>query len=248
MTGEMTPSGVRLAATFRSNLIIDRYDPAFARMRASKRKHMRSENSEDVLTWNVFRSLRQVQPELWLPVLASAAKPSLPLDPSDEVTIRLWESVAPPLSLLGGGDEGESEIDIVVESPTWVWFIEAKYRSDISEGTTTRPDRDQILRNLDVGSSYAGVRPFHFSLLVHSEERSRVGVEKVREYQDFALVRRQLGHRRDGLGNLMAVSLLAWQDCGRTLGAVAEAGSARSEERAVANHALKWLRGKGIGG
>jgi hypothetical protein len=51
-----SPSGVRIAADFRSNLIIDRYDPVFADMRASKLRHMRSANSEDAVSWNVFRS------------------------------------------------------------------------------------------------------------------------------------------------------------------------------------------------
>ena len=40
-------SGVRVADDFRDNLIIDRYDPIFLLMRASKLKHLRSENSED---------------------------------------------------------------------------------------------------------------------------------------------------------------------------------------------------------
>ena len=94
--------------------------------------------------------------------------------------IRLWRSAAPPPGLLIGGDEGISEIDVVIEAATWVWFIEAKYTSDISLGTTTRPDRDQVLRNIDVGSYYAGVRQFFFSLLVSSEERSPGGRERMR--------------------------------------------------------------------
>jgi hypothetical protein len=39
---------VRVTADFRDNLIIDRYDPVFVSMRASKVKHLRSENSEVV--------------------------------------------------------------------------------------------------------------------------------------------------------------------------------------------------------
>jgi hypothetical protein len=66
-------SGVRLSDNFRDNLIIDRFDPVLRAMRASKRKHMQSENSEDVLTWNVFRTLRQIDPAMWLPVLAGEA-------------------------------------------------------------------------------------------------------------------------------------------------------------------------------
>ena len=56
--------------------------------------------------------------------------------------------------------EGYSEIDVIVETSGWVWFIEAKYRSDISMNAKNIPGRDQIFRNLDVGSDYAGARNF----------------------------------------------------------------------------------------
>jgi hypothetical protein len=62
----LSPGRVRLANDFRDNLIIDRYDEALTSMRGSKREAMRSENSEDVVTWNVFRSLAQIDPALWL--------------------------------------------------------------------------------------------------------------------------------------------------------------------------------------
>ena len=39
---DTTPSGVKIARDFRENLIIDRFDPVFADMRASKIKHLRS--------------------------------------------------------------------------------------------------------------------------------------------------------------------------------------------------------------
>ena len=38
------------------------------------------------------------------------------------------------LKLLAGGEEGLSEIDVIIESSTWVWFIAAKHKSDIRLG------------------------------------------------------------------------------------------------------------------
>ena len=94
--GTFSPSGVWIAENFRSNLIIDRYDPVFADMRASKLKHLKSVNSEDAITWNVFRSLRQVTPQRWLPLLWKEAFPSVALAGGLERTVvRLWESIHP---------------------------------------------------------------------------------------------------------------------------------------------------------
>lgn len=241
-------SGVKVATDFRDNLIIDRYDPIFATMRASKLKHLRSENSEDAVTWNVFRSLRQIDPKVWLPHLASAGLPGVTVTTVDTVVVKLWETVCPPPGLLSDGDEGDSEIDVIIESPYWVWFIEAKYRSDISQGTTTRPARDQVLRNIDVGSYYAGTRSFYFSLLVQSESRSPQGIEAVERYKNLSVPRKLLrDHRPDELRNLAAITTLAWSDLGAVL-ALATTSANRPGEREVAGTAHAWLAGKGLVG
>ncbi|WP_377828807.1 hypothetical protein ACFKHW_37700 [Bradyrhizobium lupini] len=243
--GRRSPSGVLVADDFRHNLIIDRYDPIFADMRASKVKHLRSANSEDAVTWNVFRSLRQITPQLWLPSLWQEAF-SLGCPCDLKATVRLWQSVPPPLGLLDGGDEGHSEIDVIIETPTWVWFIEAKYRSDISLGTTTRPQRDQILRNLDVGSYHAGVRDFFFSLLIASKAASPKGADKVAQYADISVPRDRLrAHRPDGLQNLRAAGLLTWAALAKVLDEAAKVAR-QDDERAYAQRASVWLRERGL--
>lgn len=242
--GAYSATGVWLSADFRSNLIIDRFDPVFANMRASKRKHLRSANSEDAVTWNVFRSLRQVAPAAWLPALFERSFSSMTPPACDVATVELWKTVVPPPSLLLSADEGESEIDVIIEAPTWVWFIEAKLGSDISLGTTMRKDRNQVLRNLDVGSFYAGVRPFYFSLLVADRARSAKGVEAVSDYTDLSRPRSLLApHRPDGLPNLQAVSVLEWRDLGAVL-SVAAAADVSPDQQAFAARALQWLTEK----
>ena len=79
---------------FRENLIIDRYDPCFGGMRKSKKDGLRSENSEDVVTWNVFRSLRQVSPKAWIPFLAARAFGDVDLGSSSEPIVELWKDSA----------------------------------------------------------------------------------------------------------------------------------------------------------
>jgi len=242
----LSPSGVVIADDFRTNLIIDRYDPVFADMRASKLKHLRSVNSEDAVTWNVFRSLRQIAPQSWLPTLWRRAFPTLGCPTDLNTTVRLWVNIAPPLGLLAGGDEGDSEVDVVIEASSWAWFIEAKYRSDISTGTTTRPDRDQVLRNIDVGSYYAGVRQFFFSLLISSESKSPEGAKRVREYTDLSIPRAKLqAHRPDSLQNIRGISQLTWSALFDVLVEASESAP-RDDERAYATRAIVWLRERGL--
>jgi hypothetical protein len=239
-----SPSGVRIAADFRDNLIIDRYDPVFADMRASKLRHMQSANSEDAVSWNVFRSLRQIDPAAWLPTLWKRGFPDSDQPADMGATVDLWVSVQPPAALLLGGAEGPSEVDVIIQTESWVWFLEAKYKSDISERTTTRADRDQIIRNIDVGSLYAGARPFYFTLLIASDKQSPVGVKTLEGYSDLSVVREKLRpHRPDGLANLAGVGVLTWNDLGVAIRGAYDAAT-REDERQYAMRAWDWMKGK----
>ena len=244
--GCRTPTGVFVADNFRTNLIVDRYDPYLLSMRGAKTEAMRSENSEDVLTWNVFRSLAQVDPSIWVPLLFGrsfrTAVPARHL-----VTLQLWKCLEPPPALrLFQRDEGESEVDVLIESEAFVWVIEAKYRSDISERTTNNPERDQVLRNLDVGSWHAGVRDFYFSLLVLDAAMAARGAALAEKYRASRNeVVEKLPHRPDGLQNLRGIGLLRWSDCAAVLEESAMSAG-QDNERVVATRAVEWLRGKGI--
>lgn len=239
-----SPSGVKLFTDYRDNLIVDRYAPVFARMRASKLKHLHSVNSEDAVTHNVFCSLRHIDPAVWMPILSEAALGEK-LPARAPVTVELWPSIPPPHALVLTGDEGDSEVDVVIQSPDWVWFIEAKLNSDISTGTTTRPRRDQLLRNIDVGSYFAGVRPFYFSLLFKDEAHTREGARLLDLYKDGSEPRRLLSeHRPDGLVNLRRVSRFTWP----AFQAVFDfaAANAPDDERLFAQRAISWMTTRGL--
>jgi cation transport regulator ChaC len=245
--GSRSTGGVFLFDDFRDNLIIDRYDVGFLAMRGSKTDSMRSENSEDALTWNVFRSLAQVDPSFWLPGLfRDAFGRELQLR-AQSVRVRLWQRVQPPPALrLFQKDEGDSEIDVLIETEQMVWFIEAKFRSDVSERTTNNPERDQILRNLDVGTWYAGVREFYFSLLLMDAPLLTKGTAIVERYAASTdEVARRLPHRPDRLANLRGTGVLRWSQLASVLTACA-AAAPRADERGYAQRAVDWLKTKSI--
>ncbi|MEA3210750.1 MAG: hypothetical protein QOE70_3807 [Chthoniobacter sp.] len=247
MNTEFSKSGVKLFKNFRDNLIIDRYDPDFLRARESKLDKMRSENSEDAITWNVFRSLRQIDPQIWFPLLFESAfgigVPQLP----KRVSLDLWPQFRPPASLLAASiEEGKSEIDVVIATEEAVWFIEAKYKSDISKGTKHSPERNQIIRNIDVGSFHAGARAFYFSLLILDELHQPIGKSKLESYRSEPRnILEQVKHRTDGLANVKHLGLLTWAGLSSVLGKSSERAT-REDEKQYALRAIQWLKEKGI--
>jgi hypothetical protein len=124
-----------------------------------------------------------------------------------------------------------------------VCHVEYERRQD---NTTHNPDRDQILRNIDVGSWYAGGRPFYFSLLLLDESSTPKGTALVDQYRASPdAMRSALSHRPDALPNLKGIGLLRWSDLASVIAECAE-GAPRGDERAFAVTAIQWLHAKGI--
>lgn len=151
-----------------------------------------SEDSEDLLTWNTFATLKRSQSlSRWLvpwlqtcftdppQVLNNAQihlwpgrqrRPTYPTPPEWETWLRERYRRSPIPLLRAWADkrgrmEGATEIDVAIESDEVLIFVEAKYLSDISDSVTYDPWRDQIVRCVDVGSYHARERAFFFILL-----------------------------------------------------------------------------------
>jgi len=63
--------------------------------------------------------------------------------------------------------EGNTEVDLTILTREAIVFVEAKYHSEIETRTTYCSNRDQIIRNIDVGTYYAWNKSlgFYFILL-----------------------------------------------------------------------------------
>lgn len=182
-------------------------------------------DSEDMLTWNLFATLKRCQSD-WLRLwLRTCFAVTLSLPRFDDAKIHLWPGYSPPpewgtwlreryrqspipmfraWASKKGQMEGATEIDVAIESDEALIFVEAKYLSDISDHVTYDLWRDQIVRCVDVGSYHAGKHAFFFILLTPRwpdkyAQNSRLYHYKLREYQQNPdALRTKLPHRVTG--------------------------------------------------
>jgi hypothetical protein len=168
---------------------------------------LNSPESEDFLTWSIFRPLKDIKPlSKWLvPFFQRGLKEWEIFEEADldKAELNFWygrksKEFYPPeehqewlKKRLEGSKvlkfrertkvarrlEGPTEVDLVIDSPKTLTFVEAKYTADIDCKTSYDPCRDQITRNLDVGSYQAEKqrKRFFFILLTPEYyERSRL--------------------------------------------------------------------------
>jgi hypothetical protein len=237
--GTLSKSGVFVYDSYKENIIIDKYNRVFRKMRASKLEAIHSINSEDAMTWNVFRTLQKIDPELWLPLLFNQTFQESRTDIVKDMKISLWKKLSPPSEW--GLREGDSEIDVMLENDHFVWFIEVKYKNDISTGTTHDKSRNQIIRNIDLGTDYAGDKDFYFSLLILDEKHSRKGAQILETYKNNRdSIINNLPHRNGVPNNLNGVSLLKWQNL-RDLFSLCEEKAQYEDEQMLARLAKNDL-------
>ena len=137
-----------------------------------------SENSEDACTWFYFSPLlHNVARKTW--VVARLLREAFPGQVSNDVfaglptaNLYFWQGRHTPTLLLPpppsrNVPEGHSEVDVIVTIGSQaVVFVEAKYQADVAANTTHDPCRDQVIRNMDVGSWFAKERFERFYFLI----------------------------------------------------------------------------------
>jgi hypothetical protein len=84
---------------FRSRLIIDRYSSVLSRLPLRRQASLANPASADAETWNVFRTLAQLDPARWIPELMRLGRlrsVPAPRDLDGGVALTLWKKVRPP--------------------------------------------------------------------------------------------------------------------------------------------------------
>ena len=109
---------------------------------------------EDILTANVFGHLKYIKTINWIELLINDYSE---IYPSNNFKLSFWKEIPPPKNIKIS--EGNTEVDVIIESSNTVIFIECKYHAEASEGTTGSnkigEPRNQIIRNIDVGLNYS---------------------------------------------------------------------------------------------
>jgi len=204
-----------------------------------------SSRSEDWVTWNLLNLSFISCPDTWwarFAAVVTGANPTVQFSPTAGAPlVQFWKTVPSPKEYEAASRarmrrswdpavaarsrdprpvEGNSEIDLALESSSLLAYIEAKLDSDISMRTTYDPDRNQIARNIDCLLDSARERTPYFWMLVRDDSPSRAYTQLMRKYkEDPSILARDLPHRDPALLRKVAngLAIMTWRDIARDL-------------------------------
>lgn len=226
---------------FRDSLLIDKFDPQLEFWRKRRLERSQSENSEDAIVWNVFRTFNQIDRQLWVEQLFYKAFQQDFSHSVEQIELKLWANIRPPKSL--PIKEGKTNIDIIIESETFVWFIEAKFKTDITLDNEHHLKRDELIRYLDVGTNYSKKKDFYFSLLILDKYNSPIGFRMANDYKNYPENVKELLPHRVELPSLKGISVFQWKDVHSLLKTV-YLYSRNKYERYITDQVSYWLLDK----
>lgn len=130
--------------------------------------------SEHVLISNVFGIIKNLPQKIVLrEILKEITNKEIKSGNFKDTRYQFWKKFPAPVGL----KEGFTEVDTVIEFLDYVIFIEAKYLSEESKGTTYERDRNQLIRNLDIANIYSkkkGIENFYVIYLTCEESEPKI--------------------------------------------------------------------------
>lgn len=128
--------------------------------------------------------------------------------------------------------EGPTEVDAVFEGTDYLVFVEAKLSSDVSEGTTYDPSRNQIVRNIDCVIQEAGDRQPLFWMFVKNRQPELRFSQIIDGYRsDLSSLEKLLPHRDPGILAQVSkrMAVVEWRELVRLLPDTPELANVRKE-------------------
>src|SRR5262249_10173947 len=91
---------------------------------------------------------------------------------ADDWHLSFWESQPVP----AGVDEGSTEVDLEMDSEPALVFTEVKMDATPTAGTTNDPNRNQLVRNLDIGYEQAAKQGKKFAVIYITPDASEPAI------------------------------------------------------------------------
>ena len=223
-------------------LLVSPYHPDILRFPRSASDVTASERLRHTLTWNVFKTLEQIAPTVWMrPLVARCAGLPERYDSAPQTTaVTCWAQLQPaPAAMLRRGRRRGIHVSAVVDTDDTVITFLTPGPDELVERVLSETAEDGLLDVAEATAHLAGTRSAYVSVVLPLEVDESIWAPRVRQRTDR--VRRLLAAGDRHPANIRGLGVTTWHSLRELLIESAASRFIPRSEQLCALTAAQWI-------
>lgn len=224
-------------------LLVSPYHPDTLRYPAAGPVITPSERLRHALTWNVFKTLEQIAPSVWMrPLIARCAGLPDGYDSAPHITaVTCWSTLAPaPSAMLRRGRRRGVGVSAIVDTDDTVLTFVTPAPADLLDRVLSETAEDGLLDLAEAAAYLAGTRSAYVSVVLPIESDEEVWAARVRRRAER--VRRLLSASGRGPANIRGIGVTTWTALHELLSEIGASRFISKSEQNCAVTTAHWMR------
>jgi hypothetical protein len=224
-------------------LLVSPYHPDTLRYPAAGPVVKPGDRLRHALTWNVFKTLEQIAPSVWMrPLVARCAGLPDGYDSAPHVTaVTCWSDLKPAASaVLRRGRRNGVPVDAIVDTDDTIITVLAPAQDDLLGRVLSDTAADGLLDVAEATACLAGNRAAYVTVVLPLEADEEVWSARVRRRAERVLRVVNASHR--GPSNIRGIGVTTWSALYDLLSEVGASRFISRTEQACARTTADWMR------
>jgi hypothetical protein len=222
-------------------LLVSPYHPDTLRYPASGAVTTPSERLRHALTWNVFKTLEQIAPSVWMrPLLAMSAGLPEGYDSAPHITkVTCWSNLKPaPSAILRRGRRNAVPVSAIIDTDDTVITFLTPSATDLT-GVLSDTKEEGLLDLAEATAWLAGTRSAYVSVVLPIEADEEVWTARVRRRAERA--RRVLQASPKAPANIRGIGATTWTALHDLMSEISASRFIAKSEQRCAQTTAEWM-------
>jgi hypothetical protein len=223
-------------------LLVSPYHPDTLRFPAAGSAATPSDRLRHALTWNVFKTLEQIAPGIWMrPLVARAAGLPDAYSSAPHITaVTCWSNLEPaPKAMLRRARRRGVPVSVIIDTDDTVIALLTPSPTEMLDSVLSETAEGGLLDVAEATAYLAGTRSVYVSVVLPIEVNEQVWAPRVRRRADR--VRRVLASSGGGVENIRGIGATTWYALHELLSEIAQLRFISKSEQRCATTTVEWM-------
>lgn len=226
-------------------LLVSAYHPDTLRYPASGPANTASDRLRHALTWNVFKTLEQIAPSLWMrPLVARATGLPDGYSSAPHITaVTCWSNLQPaPNAMLRRGRRRPLPVSVIVDTDDTVISFLAPSPTEMLDTILSDTAEGGLLDVVEATAYLAGTRSAYVSVVLPIEVEEQIWAPRVRRRAER--IGRVLSSSARHPENMRGIGATTWHALHELLSEIAQSRFIAKSEQRCATTTVEWMNAR----